>query len=64
MNEQEVKELLSKSWSSSEWRDNCNLVKKECDGYPAWWYEKIILSGFADSILQRWGSDTKIRMVG
>jgi hypothetical protein len=61
MDEQSVIALLESSQSALEWNRNCDRVKKECGGYPPWWYEKIIMSGLCDRVAARWGGDSKIR---
>jgi hypothetical protein len=64
MTEEEVIELMKTSISLQEWNDNCKLVKKNCNGhYPDFWYSIMILSGLADQIVNKFGMDTKIRIV-
>lgn len=45
MNKQEVIDLMKSSNSEEEWAINCDRVRKEFSGYPAFWYKAIILSG-------------------
>lgn len=45
MTKEQVVELMSSSKSQKEWNDNCDKVKKECGGYPSFWYSAVILSG-------------------
>ena len=54
MNENEVVELMESSKSEQEWNDNCDKVKKACDGYPSFWYASIIMSGVASSVWSGW----------
>jgi len=50
MNEQEVVKLMKTSKTEEEWNNNCDKVKKACDGYPPFWYQAIILSGLMASL--------------
>jgi hypothetical protein len=45
MSREEVVKLMESSTSESSWNANCDKVKKACGGYPAFWYEAIILGG-------------------
>ena len=61
MDEQEVVDLMSMSRTAEDWRDNCDYVKMCFGGdYPTFWWQAIIQSGLADSILSRWGASTKL----
>lgn len=59
---QEVKDLMGTSTTAQEWNANCDKVKKACNGYPDFWFKEIIVSGFADSVLNKFGEDSKIRI--
>ena len=50
----EVVELMKSSRSEAEWNDNCDRVKRNCGGYPSWWYETIIMSGLLHETSQTW----------
>lgn len=58
MNEQEAIDLMKSSRSTQEWNDNCDKIKAaylgkpgaSFDGYPDWWYARIIRSGVADMV--------------
>ena len=43
MSEQEVIDLMYSSSSEDNWDRNCDIVKKEFNGYPEFWYRSIIL---------------------
>lgn len=45
MTEQEVIDLMETSKSEQEWNDNCDEVKRRCNGYPSFWYGTMIMSG-------------------
>lgn len=47
MKKEEVVKLMKSSKSEKEWNENCDKVKKECNGYPDFWYVEIIMSGLA-----------------
>lgn len=59
---EEVKTLMATSNSAQEWNANCDKIKKACGGYPDFWFQEIIVSGFADTILNKFGEDSKIRI--
>lgn len=67
MTEQQVLRLMRSSKDASEWRANCDHVKRECGGYPDFWYGAIILSGIAASVMASWAKpetpDIKIRVL-
>jgi len=44
MKKEEVIKLMKSSKSEAEWNNNCDKVKKECGGYPDFWYEEIVKS--------------------
>jgi hypothetical protein len=52
MDQNEVVALMQTSKTLVEWNDNCARVKKACDGYPEYWYDKIQLSGLADRVFK------------
>jgi hypothetical protein len=54
MSESEVVQLISRSKSEAEWNDNCDRVKKECGGYPSFWYVAIIMSGLLSRVSASW----------
>lgn len=60
MKEKEVIELMSSSKNESEWYDNCDKVKKACNGYPSFWYGAIVMSGLMDKTLGEGSSTIKI----
>lgn len=49
-----VSDLMLSSKSEQEWNDNCDEVKKAWQGYPSFWYEKIIMSGVAQEAKLSW----------
>lgn len=51
MTKQEVIDLMKSSKSKQEWNDNCDKVKKACNGYPDFWFVEIVMSGLADKTL-------------
>ena len=54
MEKEHVLELLKSSKSEQEWNKYCDIIKKKCGGYPSWWYQEIILSGFAYNVRSSW----------
>jgi hypothetical protein len=54
MTENEVVELMKTSKSEKEWNANCDAVKKACNGYPAFWYSAIIVSGLVWRVSETW----------
>jgi len=60
MTEKEVIELMSSSKNEAEWNENCDKVKKACNGYPSFWYGAIVLSGLMDRTLGDGASQIKI----
>ena len=57
---EELISLMRSSKNSKEWKSNCEIVKKECNGYPDFWYETIVLSGLCDEVLGKGSSEIKI----
>jgi len=58
---EDVKEVLGQTCSEGEWNLVCDKVKKENNGeYPEWWFQEIILSGFGDKVMRKWGGSTEI----
>jgi len=62
MTKEEVVTLMQSSNTELEWNENCDKVKKECGGYPSFWYSTIILSGLGDKTAAKWGDDMYIRV--
>lgn len=62
MNKEEVINLMESSQTEQEWDDNCDEVKKACNGYPNFWFKEIILSGLAGRVTARFGKDDKIHI--
>ena len=54
MTETEVLNLMRSSKSEAEWNDNCDIVKKKCDGYPGFWFGLMIVSGELAEIQNNW----------
>jgi hypothetical protein len=54
MERQEVIALMQTSRNETEWNANCDTVKKNCGGYPQFWYEAIMLSGIANKVRNGW----------
>jgi len=54
MNEtqQQVVALMESSRNSKEWNANADEVKRQCGGYPGFWYSAII--GLAHRVQQSW----------
>lgn len=60
---EDVKVALEQTRSEGEWNDVCDAVKKANDGeYPGWWFREIILSGFGDGVMEKWGGSTDIHV--
>lgn len=53
MTEQEVVELMESATSESDWNSKCDQVKKQCNGYPNFWYHAIVISGLANRVLKK-----------
>lgn len=60
MTQEQVVALMETSRSPEEWNNNCDLVKRQCDGYPNFWYSEIILSGIAARVSAAFGSDAEL----
>lgn len=60
MNKQEVINLMGSSRNEREWNDNCDTVKRKCNGYPDFWYATIVMSGLMDRTLGAGASELKI----
>lgn len=60
MTPQELIDLMKTTTSLEHWEQNCNEVKRRCNGYPAFWYRTIVLSGLMDEILGPFGASSKI----
>ena len=54
MTPEELRKLMGSSRNEQEWGDNCDKVKAECDGYPDFWFETIVLSGFMHKVQEGW----------
>ena len=54
MTKQGVINLMASSKTALEWDANCDMVKKECGGYPSFWYAEIIVSGLLDIVKNSW----------
>ena len=46
----QVQLLMLSSKSVTEWNTNCDIVKKEFNGYPDWWYTEIVISNIAKAM--------------
>lgn len=57
---EEVKSLMESSQTEEQWNANCDKVKRECDGYPSFWFTEIVLSGLAGRVTARFGRDDRI----
>jgi len=62
MTKDEVVALMRSSNSEQEWNDNCDKVKKACDGYPDFWYLTIVASNLVGEVANKWGGDGKIKI--
>jgi hypothetical protein len=54
MTESEVVALMESSQNEAEWDANCDHVQAACDGYPAFWFAAVMLSGLAARVAARW----------
>lgn len=54
MTEAEVVALMESSKSEEEWNENCDAVKRQCGGYPPFWYTAIIISGLYGRMAASW----------
>lgn len=55
--------LLKSVTSEKEWGDACDAIKRAHNGYPADWYDKVIISGLMRRVASQWGGDDQIRVV-
>ena len=55
MTVEEVKNLMKSSKTMKEWDDNCDEVKRRCNGYPDFWYREIILSSLLSLTREQYG---------
>lgn len=62
MDKDQVSALMESSQTEQEWNNNCDKVKKACNGYPNFWFEVIIMSGLAGRVTARFGKDDKIHI--
>lgn len=60
MTQEEVVSLMQSSRNEIEWNNNADKVKRQCGGYPRFWFESIMLSGVANNVRNSWIS-TAIR---
>jgi hypothetical protein len=65
MNREDVVALMRSSKTAKEWDNNCDHVKRELGGYPAYWYEAILASGLAREVFATFGEtpNVKVRIV-
>ena len=63
MNIEESKNLLASATTAMEWKNACEQIKIAHGGYPNWWWEEIKMSGFADSVLSKFGATTEIKIL-
>ncbi len=54
MSQNEVIELMLSSNNEREWNQNCDKVKKACNGYPDFWYRAIIMGGILSLTQAGW----------
>ena len=52
--EQNVVKLMESSKSPQEWNANADTVKKANNGYPAFWFKAIVLSGVVGAAEFKW----------
>lgn len=62
MNEEQVIQLMETSQSAEAWDTNCDTVKAACNGYPDFWWESVIQSGRARTIMERWGDSPDLQI--
>ena len=53
-NRENVVALMKSSKSEQEWNVNCDKVKAANNGYPAWWYQEIIIGGVQMETVLSW----------
>lgn len=59
----EVKTLMQTSTTPEEWKTNTLKVKAAFGGnYPRSWYAEIIMSGLAESIVNKFGETMKMKI--
>jgi hypothetical protein len=56
----EVKALMRSSNNEQEWDANCETVKAKCNGYPSWWFQEIVVSGFMNEVMGPGSDQLKI----
>lgn len=56
MTHNQVISLMESSKSEAEWNENCDKVKKACNGYPDYWFSDIIVSGLAARVQATWSN--------
>lgn len=56
MDQQAVVTLMASSRNEAEWNQNADTVKRECGGYPDFWWPAIMASGLAHEVRQTWAS--------
>lgn len=56
-NEDEVEAFcvrLLNTRTEEEWGDICDEVKARYDGYPKWWYPRVLLGGIYSIACRQW----------
>lgn len=54
MSKSEVEDLMRSSKNETEWNKNCDYVKKQCGGYPDFWFTAVIASGLMAKVQLSW----------
>lgn len=60
--ERGVVQYMSESTSISDWNARCDAVKAANNGYPAFWFVAILLSGVADRTTAKFGASTRLEV--
>lgn len=46
---------LEATKNETEWNNTCDAIKAAHGGYPADWWPKVMMSGLAARVAQKWG---------
>jgi len=50
MNREDVLKLMRSRKKENEWSNNCDIIIKEFNGFPDFWYNSIIISGLLKEV--------------
>jgi hypothetical protein len=60
--EQDVTEYMAQARSEDDWNARCEAVKEANNGYPAFWFVAIVLSGLAGKTAANFGGSAELNI--